>query len=188
MVILHRLSRRGESLKNNEIYGTETKFWGTSSLRYLLYLRWQMECTVYSSKCVHQSIMWRHMRFVAHLVCARVANCLCAHGSVILLFISGVAQQRGNKQHNNTRASAQTVHHESTHIILFLTRHNDLINDDKRRSSNIDLSHSPSLHAADDVTTDCRWRRNDQTIVALSREYWFVRYRFYSRRYSRPVV
>ena len=37
----------------------------------------------------------------------------------------------GNKHQNNTRVSAETVRHESTYIILFLTRHNKSINDDK---------------------------------------------------------
>ena len=32
---------------------------------------------------------------------------------------------------NNTRVSAETVRHESTYIILFLTRHNESINDYK---------------------------------------------------------
>ena len=37
----------------------------------------------------------------------------------------------GNKYQNNTRVSTETVYHESTYVILFLTRHNDYINDDK---------------------------------------------------------
>ena len=36
-----------------------------------------------------------------------------------------------NKQQNNTRVSAETVHHSSTYIILFLTRQNESTNDDK---------------------------------------------------------
>ena len=32
---------------------------------------------------------------------------------------------------NNNRVGAETVRHESTYIILFLTRHNESINDDK---------------------------------------------------------
>ena len=36
-----------------------------------------------------------------------------------------------NKYQKNTRVSAETVRHESTYIILFLTRHNESINDDK---------------------------------------------------------
>ena len=31
----------------------------------------------------------------------------------------------GNKYQNNTRVSAEMVRHESTYIILFLTRHNE---------------------------------------------------------------
>ena len=47
-----------------------------------------------------------------------------------------------NKHKNNTRVSAETVCHESTCIVLFLTRHNESINDD----INGDLyTSSPSL-------------------------------------------
>ena len=38
---------------------------------------------------------------------------------------------KGNKHQNNTRLIAETVRHESTYIILFLTRHNESVNDDK---------------------------------------------------------
>ena len=37
----------------------------------------------------------------------------------------------GNKHENITRMSAETVAHECTYIISFLTRHNESINDDK---------------------------------------------------------
>ena len=37
----------------------------------------------------------------------------------------------GNKHQYNIRVSAETVRHESAYIILFLTRHNESINDDK---------------------------------------------------------
>ena len=37
----------------------------------------------------------------------------------------------GNKLQDNTRVRAQTVRHEGKYIILFLTRHNGSINDDK---------------------------------------------------------
>ena len=37
----------------------------------------------------------------------------------------------GNKYQNNTPVSAETVRHESTYIILFLTRHNESINNYK---------------------------------------------------------
>ena len=36
-----------------------------------------------------------------------------------------------NKHPTNTRVSAEIVRHEGTYIILFLTRHNEPINDDK---------------------------------------------------------
>ena len=38
---------------------------------------------------------------------------------------------KGNKHQNNTRVSVETVRHESTYIISFLTHHNESINDDK---------------------------------------------------------
>ena len=54
--------------------------------------------------------------------------------------------------------SAETVRKEWTYIILFLTRHNESIND------------SLSFHFAGDVTIDCWWRYNDQAIVMRSPE------------------
>ena len=80
----------------------------------------------------------------------------------------------GNKHQNNTRVSALTVCHESTYI-LFLTRHNEPINDDK----NEDL-HTPSpwltcsVHvllmtsqsSADDVTmTSQLWRNHVESDI-----------------------
>ena len=62
-----------------------------------------------------------------------------------------------NKHQNNTRGSAETVRHESSHIMSFLTRHNESVNDNK----NDDLyTSSPRvtrsvLRSADDVTIDC---------------------------------
>ena len=59
-----------------------------------------------------------------------------------------------NKHQNNPLVSAQTVRHDSTYIILFLTRHNEPINgDQKRQFSHFDIvSHLSSLRAGDDVT------------------------------------
>ena len=57
-----------------------------------------------------------------------------------------------NKYQNNTRVIII--------ILKFLIRHNEALNDDK----------TLGLHSADDVTIDCQWRRNGQTIVARSRE------------------
>ena len=38
----------------------------------------------------------------------------------------------GNKYHNTPQVSVETVRHESTYIILFLTGHNESINEDKK--------------------------------------------------------
>ena len=61
----------------------------------------------------------------------------------------------GNKYQNNIRVSAETVRHESTYIILFLTRHNESINDYKTTS----FTHRPRVstlgfRSVDDVTID----------------------------------
>ena len=76
-----------------------------------------------------------------------------------------------NKYQNNTRVRAETVRHESTYIILFLTRHNETKNDDKDDDlyTNPPVSHSLDFRSADDVAIDC-WRHNDQTIVTRSSE------------------
>ena len=77
----------------------------------------------------------------------------------------------GNKHQNNTRVSEETVRHESIYIILFLTRHNESINDEKPRSFHVvPVSYSLGFHFTDDVTNDRWWRHNDQTIVTRSRE------------------
>ena len=60
----------------------------------------------------------------------------------------------GNTHQNNTRVSAETVRHESTYIILFLTRHNEFINDGK----NVDLyTSSPCFTRS---FSFCWWRHN----------------------------
>ena len=60
----------------------------------------------------------------------------------------------GNKYQNNTRVSAETVRHESTYIILFLTRHKVSINDDKTTI----VTHRP--HASLAGFSFCWWRHN----------------------------
>ena len=47
----------------------------------------------------------------------------------------------GNKYQNNIRVRAETVRHESTYIILFLTRHNESINEYKTTS----FTHRPRV-------------------------------------------
>ena len=60
----------------------------------------------------------------------------------------------GNKYQNNTRMSTEMVRHESTYIILFLTRHNESINDYKKKS----FTHRPHVSRA--WFSFCWWRHN----------------------------
>ena len=66
----------------------------------------------------------------------------------------GLRSNEGNKHQNNTRVSAETVRHDSTFINLFLTRHNESINDDK--NGDLDSS-SPCLTRS---VSSCWWRHN----------------------------
>ena len=60
------------------------------------------------------------------------ANSFSAHERVIFgVFFPELWSNEGNKNQNNTRVSAETFRHENTYIILFLTWHNESINDDK---------------------------------------------------------
>ena len=65
----------------------------------------------------------------------------------------------GNKHQNNTRVSAETVHHVSTYIILFPTTHNESINDDK----NDDLYTSPPCLTQ---FSFCWWRHNQLLMMS----------------------
>ena len=66
----------------------------------------------------------------------------------------GLRSNEGNKYQNNTRASTETVHHESTYIIVFLTRKNESINEYKTTS----FTHRPRVSLA--RFSFCWWRRN----------------------------
>ena len=77
----------------------------------------------------------------------------------------------GNKHKNNTWVSAEAVCHESTYIILFVTRHDESTNDDKNNNLYIaPVSHLLCDRSGDDVIIDCWWRHNDQTSVIRSHE------------------
>ena len=52
-------------------------------------------------------------------------------GDLFWCLFPELRNNKGNKHKNNSRASAETVRHKSTYIILFLTRNNESINDDK---------------------------------------------------------
>ena len=63
----------------------------------------------WASNAENVSIWWRHHREheqIENNACTRVTNCLCAHEMVILVFISRVACNEGNKHQNNTRVIA----------------------------------------------------------------------------------
>ena len=50
---------------------------------------------------------------------------------LFLCLFPELRSKEGNKHKNNTRVGAETVRHESTYIILFLTWHNKFISDYK---------------------------------------------------------
>ena len=98
----------------------------------------------------------------------------------------------GIEHQNNTRVSAETVRYKSSYIISFLTRHTDSINDDGNDDlstssqcltrSVFDLLMTSQSIAADVTMTWQLWRDHVNSDIQQ------VRYRFCSRRYSRPVV
>ena len=83
-------------------------------------------------------------------------------------FFPELRSNEGNKHQNTTQVSAETVRHDSTYIVLFLTRHNESIYEDKNDDL-CTLSPCPTLSffvllmtsqsVADDVTmTRQLWR------------------------------
>ena len=70
---------------------------------------------------------------------------------------------------NNTRVSAETVRHESTYIILFLTRQNESINDDKNDDL-YTLSPCPTLSGFVLVMTS----QSIADDVTMTRQLWCV--------------
>ena len=99
---------------------------------------------------------------------------------------------KGNKHQNNTQVSAETVHHESTYNVLFLTWHNESINDNK--NDNLYTS-SPCLTCLVFVLLMTSQSIPDD--ITITRQLWCdhvnndnkrVRYWFYSWWYSWPVM
>ena len=78
----------------------------------------------------------------------------------------------GVKHQNNSPVSAETVRHKSIYIILFLTRHNESINDNKNGTSSPCLTHSvfvllmTSQSIADDVRMTRQLWRNHVNVIA----------------------
>ena len=75
-----------------------------------------------------------------------------------------------NKHQNNIWVSTEIVHHECTHIILFLTWHNGPINDDKKTK----FTHQFCVSLA--LFTFCWWRHNwfQSTLQIWACEEWYV--------------
>ena len=113
-------------------------------------------CAIAVGGAVNDSTVRHHydaVQCIENNVCTRVRNCFSAHERVILVLISRVAKQLGKYQ-NSTWVSGETVCNSSTYIILFLTRHNESINDDK---NNI-FTHRPCVSLA--PFSFCWWHHN----------------------------
>ena len=92
--------------------------------------------------------------------------------ALFLYLFPELRSKEGNKHKNNTQVSAETVRHEGTYIVLFLTRHcesiksiNDDINDDLYTSSlcftrSVFVVMMISQLIADDVTIKRKLWRN----------------------------
>ena len=95
----------------------------------------------------------------------------------------------GNKHQNNTHVGAKTVCHEGTNIILFLTRHDESMNDGKMTI----FTHRPHVSLAQ--FPFCWWRHKQLLKTSQWPDSWdaitwiaISNYRSYSQQYSRPVV
>ena len=124
---------------------------------------------LYSQKCTICAIYSFNLAirfYIENNVCTRETNCFSARERGIFVLI--VLKFVRNKHKNNTRVSTETVLHKSTYIILFLTRHNKCINDDKNddlytsspcRARSVFVLLMTSQSIADDVTiTRQLWR------------------------------
>ena len=74
---------------------------------------------------------WRvlqDMKRIMHVIEWRIVSAL-TRGLFWCLFPE-LRSNKGNKYQNNTRVNTETIRHESTYIILFLTWYNEFINND----------------------------------------------------------
>ena len=126
-----------------------------------------------NNTCVSAETVHHESKYIENNVCNQVTNCF-TRWLFWCLFPELRHNNEGNKHQNNSHECAETVHHKSTYVNLFFTRHNESINHDK----NDDLyTSSPCLPCsvfillmmsqsiADDVTM-----QHDQTIVTQSGE------------------
>ena len=87
-----------------------------------------------------------------------MANCLSAHERFIFVFISSLRSSEGNKHQNNTW---EYIHHFISYTTKGIHKWSQ-----KRQSSHLGpVSHSLTSPSADNVTIECWWCHNDQTIV-----------------------
>ena len=98
-----------------------------------LYETVQFVCLVYTMKYAHGSVLlrllWVIIWRIMYIPEWRTVSALTR--GVFLCLFPELRSNEGNMQKNNTRVSTETVRHESTYIISFLTRQNKSINDDK---------------------------------------------------------
>ena len=81
-----------------------------------------------------------------------IENDICTQWMLFWCLFAELQRNEENKHQNNTQVSGETVHHESTYIILFPMQHKESINGD----NNEDLyTSSPCL-----TFTFCWWRHN----------------------------
>ena len=74
-------------------------------------------------------------------------------GGLFWCLFTKLRSNEGNEHLNNTQLSAETVHHESTYITIFLSRHNESINDNK----------NDNIYTSSTCLTPlvfCLWRHN----------------------------
>ena len=79
---------------------------------------------------------------------------LALPGVIFWFLFPELRSNDGDEYQNNTRVCAETVRHESTYIILLLTRHNESINEYKTTS----FTHRPHVSLA--RFSFCWWRHN----------------------------
>ena len=73
--------------------------------------------------------IWTNYAYRIMYVIERQTVSVSTRGLFWCLFLE-LRCNEGNKDQNSIRVSAETVRHESTYIILFLTQNNESINDD----------------------------------------------------------
>ena len=134
--------------------------------------QWNMCGKIWFSKwrMVHSEIIYRKLYILSWQTVSALTRLF------FWCLFPGLRSSERNDYQDNNRVSAETVSHDSTYFILFLTRHNESINDDKKD----DLSHSLGFFVL--LMTSQLWHDNVNNGIEL------IRYRFFWQRHSRSVV